>query len=385
MRPVKQMPALIDDIGITQLIPALEADIKTLKEKPEGQMSFGPTKIPTKTYAAALEALLEAAKQDPSGAAFTQKLSETFDAYEVYGDEEWGQVYITSYYEPVIEAAKRPHGKFTQPIYGVPKDLVEVDLDSFVVARPGLSVLYDQKLEQRSARNILRGRLLTNKDPKRMSRVVVFPARAGIEAESLTEAPILAYADPIDSFFLEIQGSGVLKMGKEEMKIGYAAQNGHPYVPIGKFMLDKIPREKLTAHAIETHLRGLTQPEAREMLNRNPSYVFFKPLKGSAGITYFGTEVVPGRTIATDQTYFPKGALAFLQFERPQFASATDVEPTAWAPTSRFVIDQDTGGAIRGPHRVDLFWGRGAEAKQSSGVMKNKGRLIYFVPKLTAH
>jgi membrane-bound lytic murein transglycosylase A len=108
--------------------------------------------------------------------------------------------------------------------------------------------------------------------------------------------------------------------------------------------------------------------------------VFFRPLERH-GVTALGTEVVAGRTIATDTSFFPKGALAFLQFEKPVFNSPGDTEPASWLPTSRFVLDQDTGGAIRGPHRVDLFWGRGPEAKQAAGVMKNKGRLVYFVPK----
>lgn len=385
MRPSQEPPVLEDDLSFAQMAQALEANIKMLREKGDAVMSFGPVKVPAIVYASSLEILLEAAKQDSTGALFKQRLAENFRAYEVYGGDKWGEVFITSYYEPVIDAAKKPTARFRQPIYGVPKDLVDVDLDSFVPVRPGLSILQDAKMEQRSVRNILRGRLLPAKDPKLTARVVAFPDRAAIEMNPLTEAPILAYADLIDSFFLEIQGSGVLKMnGGEELKIGYAAQNGYPYVPIGKFLLDKIPKEKLTAHAIETHLRALPEPQARELLNRNPSYVFFKPVKNS-GVAYFGTEVVPGRTIATDQTYFPKGALAFLEFERPQFNSALDIEPAAWTKASRFVIDQDTGGAIRGPHRVDLFWGRGAEAKQSAGVMKNKGRLLYFVPKFLAN
>ena len=146
------------------------------------------------------------------------------------------------------------------------------------------------------------------------------------------------------------------------------------------FLLDKIPKEKMSQQAIESHLRSLPDQEARELLNKNPSYVFFRPLC-TAGLTYFGTEVVPGRTIATDPVYFPKGALAFLEFEKPRFEKSSSVEPAEFIKASRFVLDQDTGGAIRGPGRVDLFWGRGADAKQSAGVIRGKGHLFYFVPR----
>jgi len=191
----------------------------------------------------------------------------------------------------------------------------------------------------------------------------------------------LAWVDPIDAFFLEIQGSGVVKFPNgKELRLGYAAQNGHPYVPIGKHLIGVIPKEKITLRAIEDHLRSLPPEESRKIMNLNPSYVFFRKLQG-AGLTYFGTEVSAGRTIATDQAFFPKGALAYLEFEKPNFSSAVDAEPVSWTKTARFVFDQDTGGAIRGPHRVDLFWGKGSDAKQAAGVMKGKGRLVYMVPR----
>src|SRR5690606_28273347 len=100
----------------------------------------------------------------------------------------------------------------------------------------------------------------------------------------------------------------------------------------------------------------------------------------------FGVEAVPGRSIATDAKYFPKGALAFLEFEKPVFEKESDIKPAQWVKAGRFVLDHDTGGAIRGPHRVDLFWGRGHEAKQASGVMRQSGRLYYLVPRsLSVH
>ncbi|NJL25322.1 MAG: transglycosylase [Calothrix sp. SM1_5_4] len=373
MRPVNQFPELSelqDDLQMASLISALEENIRILKERGTVPMSFGANKITSGEYAAALSELLREARQDPSGERFRALLREKFQAFEVYGDEEWGQVFITSYFEPVIEGSRKARGRFKQPLYGMPKDMVEVDIKSFASRRPALA----------ESSGMLRGRVIASKNGP--ARVVAYPDRAQIQAEGLKSvAPILAWVDPVDAFFLEIQGSGVVKLDNgKQINVGYAGQNGSPYVPIGKFLLDKIPKEKMSQQAIEAHLRSLPEMEARQLMSMNPSYVFFRPLNG-AGVTYFGSEVVPGRTIATDQTYFPKGALAFLQFDKPTFSAPTAREPAAWQPASRFVLDHDTGGAIRGPHRVDLFWGRGDEAKQSAGVMRRKGRLLYFAPK----
>jgi membrane-bound lytic murein transglycosylase A len=374
MRISKTRSTLVDDLDFLSLVAALEANVKQLRTPGvKSELNFGPRQIPSETYARSLEFLLGKAKEDPSGETFKRTLDANFEHYEVYGQKDWGQVFITSYFEPVIEGALKRSGRFTQAIYAVPRDLVVIDLKTFANVPPGL--------EQRSRDSILRGRLLATNGKDEMPRVVAFPDRAQFEIESGPRSEVLAWADPVDVFFLEIQGSGVVKLkdGKE-IRLGYAAQNGHPYVPIGRFLKDVIPKDKITMHSIENHLRQVGPEEARRIMNLNPSYVFFRKLQ-TAGITYFGSEVVAGRTIATDQSFFPKGALAFLEFEKPKFTSAADRDPAAWEKASRFVIDQDTGGAIRGPHRVDLFWGRGAEAKQAAGVIKGKGRLVYFVPR----
>src|SRR5690606_6704572 len=167
---------------------------------------------------------------------------------------------------------------------------------------------------------------------------------------------------------------------KKQLRVGYVGQNGHSYEPIGRYLWDVIPKEQMSLQKIERHLRSLTSEQRQELFNKNPSYVFFRELDQEA-VTFMGSPVVPGRTIATDHGFFPKGSLALLQFERPHFNSPEDEEPASWQPVTRVVFDQDTGGAIRGPHRVDLFWGAGPEAKQASGVMKQKGRLVYFVPR----
>jgi membrane-bound lytic murein transglycosylase A len=381
MRP-SVMPSLTDDLEWSGFIEGLEAQIKHLKTKPAGDMGFGPRVVSREAYIKAMEYLLAEAKADASGEKFRVALKSNFDALEVYGGDHWGEVFMTSYFEPVIEGSLKADAKYTQPLFERPKDMVDVDLDSFVEARPSLSLLDQAPMEQRTLGNILRGRLMASADPERSPKIVAYPNRAGIYASEIkTISKPLVYVDPIDAFILEIQGSGVVKLKNgKEIKVGYAAQNGHPYVAVGKFLFDIIPREKMTMFAIENHLRSLPPEDAKRFMEHNPSYVFFKTLTTN-GITYFGNGLHAGRTIATDQFFFPKGTLAFLEFEKPQFADEKAVEASGWSPAARFVFDQDTGGAIRGPGRVDLYSGRGAAAKQVASVMKNKGRLVYFVPK----
>lgn len=375
MRPAATQPELSDDLDFSSLIEGLEAQAKFLVNG-STPFGFGPRVIDRMAYVKALEFLIGEAKSDASGERFRQALRTHFEPFEVYGTNSWGEIFMTSYFEPVIEGSLKPTSEFSQPLFGRPRDLVDVDLDSFVPVRPALAELDKVPLEQRSRSSTLRGRLLAGNSP----RVVAYSDRATIYSQGVA-AETLAYVRPIDAFVLEIQGSGVIQLKNgHELKLGYAAQNGHPYVAIGKHLFDVIPKEKMNLFAIESHLRSLPSAEARRIMELNPSYVFFKKVP-TRGLTFLGNELQPGRTIATDYAYFPKGVLALLQFEKPHFDSPNAIDPVAWQPTSRFVFDQDTGGAIRGPGRVDLYAGRGAEAKQMAAVMKNKGRLWYFVPR----
>jgi membrane-bound lytic murein transglycosylase A len=375
MRPAP-MPELVDDLPWNSLVDGLAADLELLKKtgSPTDTLQFGPQQCKRADYVRALGELLEAAKSDPSGQSLRKIINQKFDAYEVYGRDHWGEVLVTSYFEPVIDGSTKSTPKFSQPLFGRPTDMVEIDLASLAADQPALP---------KTLSHVLRGRLVTAPDKDHFDRVVAYPSRGEIDRGAVSgKAPILAFVDPIDAFILEIQGSGVVRLENgESLKLGFSTQNGHPYVPVAKFMFDVIPKEKMTLFAMENRLRTLPETESRKLMELNPSFVFFRILN-SRGLTFFGSEVVDGRTVATDSGLFPKGTLAFLQFEKPDFKSATDVEPSQWKPSSRFVLDQDTGGAIRGPGHVDLFAGRGVAAKQLASVMKNNGHFYYFVPKV---
>lgn len=164
------------------------------------------------------------------------------------------------------------------------------------------------------------------------------------------------------------------------MKVGYAAQNGATYVPIGRFLKDVIPLEEMSMQRIRAHLANLDYFDRMELFFQNPSYVFFKILPGNS-VTYSGAYTEPGRTIATDQSLFPKGALGYLDIDEPRFVDPKAQNESSWEPGGRFVFDQDTGGAIRGAGHIDLYFGQGDEVGRRAGVMKRLGHLYYFVPK----
>jgi membrane-bound lytic murein transglycosylase A len=214
--------------------------------------------------------------------------------------------------------------------------------------------------------------------------VVPFPSRAQIDGEAVLakQGLELCYVDPIEAFFFHIQGSGRVQLpGGRSLHLTYAGQNGHPYYPIGKDLFEIIPKEEMSLQRIEAHLRSLPPNQRQELMNKNPSYVFFAAAPEGRGLTYQGTPVVAGRTIATDRGLFPKGALAVLQTQIPVFADAQATVPSQWTSHTRLVLDQDTGGAIRGAGRVDYFWGSGRQAAQAAGVMKSPGKLWYLVPR----
>ena len=191
----------------------------------------------------------------------------------------------------------------------------------------------------------------------------------------------LAWLDPVDAIYLQIQGSGAIEFANgQKMYVGYDKQNGYPWFPIGRALKDKIPIEQMTMQRVRAHLKTLNPQQLREILDRDPSYVFFRKLSG-APVGSFGSEVVGQRTIASDNFLFPKGVLAFLDISVPVFKDAEQIEPSEWQRRPRFVLDVDTGGAIRGGGRIDLYMGEGPVMGQMAGVMKQHGKLWYLAPK----
>ena len=368
----------VDTYSFSSLKDALQKTIHALRTSGTipNTLQFGPTAVAKEAYLHALEEL------DHAGTtleAFVAYLKNNFALYEVYGADHWGEVLVTGYYEPAIEGSRRRTQKFSQPLYKVPDDLVVIDIGAYADRYPELEPLRKTVIEQKSRAAVLRGHL--EKREGQESRITPYYERAQIDGDGALEGKKLeiAYVDPVDAFFLQIQGSGIVKLGKQVIKVGYAAQNGATYVPIGKFLKEAISPDEMSMQRIRAYLNSLNRFDRLELLFQNPSYVFFKTLPGNT-TTYSGAEVTAGRTIASDQSLLPKGALAFLDVEEPRFPDPWAVKENVWLKKGRFVFDQDTGGAIRGAGHVDLYFGEGDEAGREAGVMKRTGHLYYFVP-----
>ncbi|MEO0336809.1 MAG: MltA domain-containing protein, partial [Pseudomonadota bacterium] len=275
-------------------------------------------------------------------------------------------VLLTSYYEPVIPASRVRNARFFQPLYQKPESLISVSLTQYKRTFPRWS------LWQSETPNRMRGRLTNS------NQVVPFYSRRQIDSMGWLQgqAKVIAYVDPVDAFFLQIQGSGALEFRKGKYQtVGYANQNGHDYYAIGRALLDVIPREKMSMAAIRDHLNTMEPKQRYDFMNLNPSYVFFRKLSGR-GQTSLGTEVVDGRTLASDPRVYPRGHYSLLQFQPKRLRVSSHK-----GLVSRFVVHQDTGGAIKGPARADLFWGRGSEAEAIAGEVKNPSRIFVLIPK----
>lgn len=370
LRLTTSEPNLRESLPLLPLAQAIEREMEhLLRYRSQTSLQFGERRVSVPDYVRGLGHFLELLHHHKDYGSLWNDVRRDFDIYETYGREDWGDVFITSYYEPLIEGARKPTGNLTQPLYALPDDLVEIRIREFG----------DTFADAPSA---VRGRLVQSKDGAK--EVVPYYSRSEIDEgkELRGQGLELFYVDPIESFFLQIQGSGTIRLADgSEYRVGYAGQNGHSYEPVGKFLKHAIPIEEMTLQRIESYLRSIPPSEMQAYLNKNPSYIFFKPIKENA-LTFLGVPATAGRTIAIDRKYNPIGALGILEHQEPVFDPESESpDPVAWRDVANFVLAQDVGGAIKGPGRVDLFWGRGPKAKAAAGLIKQNGKLYFFAPK----
>lgn len=345
------LPGWSDD-RIADALPALARSCTRLKPLPPDR-PIGPDGIGGKAadWQQPCARLAEVAPGDHAAA--RSFLQNWFTPYAA-GNNGNRQGLFTGYYEVELEGSRTSGPDYPVPLYKRPSDLVSVDLGDFAERWKG----------ERIAGRVQDGRLKPFED------------RAAIEAGALRgKVPELVWLkDPIAAFFLHIQGSGRVKLPDgAEMRVGYAAQNGHKYVAIGKELIERgaLKREEVSLQTIRDWLR-INPAEAQALMNRNPSYVFFQELKGDGPNGAQGVALTPERSLAVDAKFLPYGAPVWLDAEDP-------VEPGR--RLRRLLIAQDTGGAIRGPVRGDVFWGHGAEAERKAGVMKSAGSYYLLLPK----
>jgi len=303
------------------------------------------------------KAVCAAAKSvDASGGAALRRFFETYFVPNLVRAADGADSgLITGYYEPFLRGARKRGGAYQTPLYKVPDDLITVDLGSVYPSLKGMR---------------LRGRLSGK-------TVVPYSSRAEIERARISGKELVWVDDPVEAFFLEVQGSGRVQLDDgETVRIAYADQNGHPYKAIGRWLVEQgeLTAEQATAQGIKAWIAA--HPARRqELFNVNPSYIFFReerlpdPNVGPKGA--LGVPLTPTRSVAIDPAFLPLGA--------PVYLSTT--EPASETPLQCLVMAQDTGGAIRGAVRADFFFGFGGQAPDNAGRMKQRGQLWVLLPR----
>ena len=355
---VRLVPADFDDLPgwsddpQQEALPALRRSCGKLSAQPAGRLQ-GPEELGLLAgdWKAACDWLPPEADAD-SARAFFETYFQPFAVLS--GDDPWG--IITGYYEATLKGSFERSEDYDVPLYGAPDDLLTLRLSDFSEDLP------DRTLVAR-----LEG-----------TRLKPYHERGAINDGVLAERglEIIWLKDPVDAFFLSVQGSGVVTLpdGREQ-RVGYAANNGHDFYAIGRALLEsgEVPRDQMSMQSIRDWLRA--NPErAAELMERNRRYIFFRLLDGEGPIGAQGVALTPERSLAVDRAYLPLGAPLYLETESGQ-------------PDLRFkrlMIAQDTGAAITGGVRGDFFFGKGEPALARAGRMKEKGRYWLLLPEAVA-
>lgn len=371
--------------SMAEALPALRASCPRLlaqktRPGPDGFALFGPIAA----WQPFCDGLASLAPNDTAG--LRRLIEAEMQPVQVLGDGK-PEGLFTGYYEPSLKGSRQRRPGYDVPIYGLPPDLVQVDLGQFRSDWRG----------QRTAGRVQNGFLRPYED------------RAGIEAGKLEgKAPVLAWAaDPVDAFFLQIQGSGRIELAEGGLlRVGFAGQNGHPYTAIGRVLIDRgaLAREEVTMPRLKQWLAE-NPAEAPALLRENKSFVFFREIAPPANsatartagpqpdgprpdgpqvagpqpdgpLGAQGLPLSPGRSLAVDRTHLAMGLPVWLAATRPDNGGEL--------PLNRLMLAQDTGGAIRGGVRGDVFWGHGPQAEAIAGAMKHAGRYWLLLPRAVA-
>ncbi|MCC7202129.1 MAG: MltA domain-containing protein [Nitrospirae bacterium] len=305
---------------------------------PETEFDYGGKIVRARDVAKTQKTLLQILDTAESNEMIELLMDYMFEWYKASGVDGRGNVVFTGYYVPEVEGSLSPSDKYRYPIYR-PPDGLKKDTEYF------------------TRRDIDGGRVLND---------------MGLEIAWL--------ADPVEAYFLHVQGSGTIRLPDgSTIGVHYAGNNGHSYTSVGKLMIERdlLKPGEGSMMGMKKYLSEHKE-QMSDILYQNPRYIFFKLDNGGAK----GSIQVPltaGHSIATDPAIFPKGGLSFIKTSAPVVDQSGNV--LKWEPVNRFVLNQDEGGAIKGPGRVDLFWGAGQDAGFSAGSMKERGELYFILQK----
>ncbi|MDD4071256.1 MAG: MltA domain-containing protein [Desulfobacterales bacterium] len=360
--PVSQYPEFTDDMNYDDVEFAVRQSLSYLETvSPDTPFTFGDEVYDTRHMTASLTHFLNFIHTRPVKSELHRFIYDNYRVYQSVGNNRSGRVLFTGYYEPVLQGSPEKTDRFRVPVYTRPKDLISIDLSPFSPRFKGERII---------------GRFSGQ-------TIVPYPDRREINGSGALDgkADILAWLkDPVDLFFLQVQGSGKICLTDGSiLNVHYHASNGRPYRSIGRLLIEKqkIPRSGMSMQAIRSYL-SQHPDELDEVLNYNPSYVFFKP-EPDGPLGCLNVRLTPGRSVALDRRIFPPAALTFIQTRKPVIDGNGEIRN--WRKFSRFAMNQDTGGAIRGPGRADLFWGDGPYAEIASGHMQHPGTLFFLVLK----
>lgn len=360
--PAQAQPAAIADDGDVASLKQAVARTRTyLAGLKRTTLTLGDRQVPVERLRKSADrfaALIDAHWGTPE---FERAVTTEFEWVSMAGTDGQGKVHFTGYHLPLLEARERADATYRFPLYAAPADLVTVPLGAFRTNLAGQTLL---------------GRM-------QGAQVVPYYTRQEIDdgqALAGRGLEIAWVADEMARYSLMVQGSGLLRYADGRIvNVNYAGQNGHVYSSLGKHLVaeGKIPQALISMPAIQDYFKAHPD-ELRGYLNRNASYVFFK-LSPDGPYGCDGIPLTAGRAIATDKRLFPSGAIAYLEYPRAAFDAQG--RPSRWDTGTRFVVDQDTGGAILGPGRVDIYWGGGEEAARQAGTLNGHGRASYLLIK----
>jgi len=355
------MPLLLDDSGLQDLQKSVERSAAALKRiDGEQQFALCGRVYSTPWLQKSMAEFLRGVEAFTNEADFQRFLFDNFDVCRSQGSDGAGRMLVTGYYEPFFAGSLIKKAPFIYPLYQVPPDLV--------VSSGNQDGNEAGRMED--------------------GRIVPYWTRAEIEKGNLLQGGEIVYlADPVDVFILHVQGSGRIRLPDGSVrKVHFAASNGRGYQSIGRLLVDRgaMTLEEVTMPKIVSYLHDHPD-EMQEILHHNDRYIFFSlsPVlgetenEGPAGS--LGQPLTVGRSLAVDSTCFPAPMVGYLETELPVFAD--DGFLSGWESLHRFVVNQDTGAAIRGPGRVDLFLGGDAYAARAAGVMKQPGALYFLLLK----
>jgi len=352
--PASQYPYFADDLQLQGLQAALEQSLAYLRSVPAATCyNVAGSSLPAQRLIESVlffQKLLEAA---PTAEQLNQQIQNAYSVYRLDNrpSGKTRRMLITGYYQPIFKGSLERKPPYLHPLYGVPNDLA--------VRRSG-------------GKKPTIGRMQDG-------GIVPFWTRKELETGDLLRGQELGWLqDPFDAFVLHVQGSGVLQLPDGTVRgVHYAQSNGREYRSIGKYLVEtgRMQLAEVNMDSLRQYL--VDHPEEREMiLHQNDSFIFFHWSQPGPAIGSLGRPLTAGRSIATDQQWYPPGALVFLDSRRPVMADGQVVE---WKKMQRFVSVQDTGSALTGPGRVDVFWGSGEAAGTEAGRMKEEGNVFLLV------